>query len=292
MPPRGPRPPGYPAEVERPPALAPKLARRGAKAVLRHLLAALEALERDWADPVRRARALEEARRLADGAWAAGIGLPPGARDLARRLAADLAPRELAALIVPLERALDRARRDEDLLPRTDLGDARAGAMPVCVVADSLRSAWNVGGIFRTSECFGVEEVLLSGYSAGPDDARVARAAMGTERRVAWSRRRTAAQAVRALRERGCYVLALETGDGHPPLAELEVRFPCALLLGNERFGLAPSVVADADARVQIPTCGAKASLNVVSALAIALYELRRRFDALAAGPSPGSTRA
>jgi hypothetical protein len=190
--------------MRKPAGLPPKLARLGEKALLRHLLSQLEALERDWADAARRERALEAARRLASGALSAGIELPPGSRDLARRLRATLEPRELASLIVPLERALDRRVRDEDFLPVTDRSEPRAARMPVCVVADSLRSAWNVGGVFRTAECFGVEEVLLSGYSAGPDDPRVARAAMGTDRLVAWSRRprRAGAPRARSLRDR------------------------------------------------------------------------------------------
>jgi tRNA(Leu) C34 or U34 (ribose-2'-O)-methylase TrmL len=260
-----------------PPGLAPKLADRGPKALLRHLLARLETLEREWADATRREEALAEARVLAAGVVASGGALPPGLRDLPRRLSGGLEARDLASLIVPLERALDRPARDEDFLPLTDRSEARAERMPVCVVADSLRSAWNVGGIFRTGECFGIEEILLTGYSAGPDDARVARAAMGTDRNVAWGRHRSAIDALEALRERDCFAIALETAEEHPTLTTLEIRFPCAILLGNERFGLSPSVVASADARARIPTHGAKASLNVVSALAIALYELRRR---------------
>jgi 23S rRNA (guanosine2251-2'-O)-methyltransferase len=262
------------------PGLAPKLARQGEKALWRQLLSRLEALERDWADATRRQQALEEARRFASGLESAGIALPPGLRNLALRLAGSLEMHELASLVVPLERALDRRVQDEDFLPVTDRSEPRAATMPVRVVADSLRSAFNVGGVFRTGECFGIEEILLTGYSAGPDDARVARAAMGTDRRVAWRRYRSVAEAVQALRERGCFAIALETAEEYPTLAALELRFPCAILLGNERFGLSPSVVAEADARACIPTCGAKASLNVVSALAIALYELRRHFDA------------
>lgn len=264
---------------------------KGEKARLRQLLEALDALERAWDDPERRAEALEVARRQAAGLEAGKDPLAPGLRDLPRRLAADLAPHELSALIVPLERALDRRVRDEDFLPVTDRGEPREEPMPVCVVADSLRSAWNVGGFFRTGECLGVREIWLTGYSAGPDDARVARAAMGTDRRVAWRRLRSAGDALRALRERGDFAIALETDEAHPTLALVELRFPCALLLGNERFGLSPSVVAEADARARIPTYGAKASLNVVSALAIALHELRRRHAATARGRDGASVR-
>jgi tRNA (guanosine-2'-O-)-methyltransferase len=273
--------------------LTPKHARQREQALWRQLLSQLEALERDWADTTRRQQALEGARSFAAGLESAGIALPPGLRDLSRRLAGSLGVHELASLVVPLERALDRRVQDEDFLPVTDRSEPRAETMPVCVVADSLRSAFNVGGVFRTGECFGIEEILLTGYSAGPDDARVARAAMGTDRRVAWSRHRSAAEAVQALRERGCFTIALETGEEHPTLAAQELRFPCAILLGNERFGLSPSIVAEADARARIPTCGAKASLNVVAALAIALHELRRHFDATSdRGGDAGGHRA
>ncbi len=265
--------------------LDPKLAGLGGKAVFRQMLAHLEAVERAWEDGLRRSRAIEAAHRFARGVRDAGIGLPPGSRDLAARLAEGLERRELASLIVPLERALDRRVRDEDFLPATDRPAARADRMPVSIVADSLRSAFNVGGVFRTGECFGVEEIVLSGYSSAPDDPRVARAAMGTERLVAWSRCRSARDAALRLRRRGAFVVALETGDDHPALSALAPRFPCALLLGNERFGLSPSVVAEADARARIPTSGAKASLNVVAALAIALHELRQRFEASCGAP-------
>ena len=267
-------------------ALDPKLARLGGDAVLRRLLERLEAVEREWEDAGRRRLSIESARRFAHGVRDAGIALPPGARDLPARLDGALERRDLAALIVPLERALDRRVRDEDFLPATDRAAPRAARMPVRVVADSLRSAFNVGGVFRTAECFGVEEIVLSGYSATPDDPRVARAAMGAERLVPWSRCRGAHEAVRKLRSGGAFVVALESDDEHPEIASLEPRFPCALLLGNERFGLAPGVLAEADARARIPTCGAKASLNVVAALAIAVHELRRRFEA--AGRQPG----
>ena len=248
--------------------------------MLAYLLARLEALDRDWEDPARRARALDAARRLVRELADAGAALPPGARDLARRLAREPLRHELPALIVPLERALDRRVRDEDFLPVTDAPAALAAPMPVRVVADSLRSAFNVGGVFRSGECFGVEAIVLSGYSADPGDARVARAAMGTDRRVPWSRCRSAGEALAELRAQGVFAIALETDAGHPALAELAVRFPCAVLVGNERFGLSPGVLAAADACARIPTFGAKASLNVVSALAIALYELRQRFEA------------
>ncbi len=267
----------------RSPRRAAKLARGGDRALLARLLAALEALDLAWDLAPARDAALRAARSLARDAIAAGAELPPGSRDLARRLEAPLERRALVELIVPLERVLDRKRRDEDFLPRSDRAAAPAARMPVWIVADSLRSAFNLGGVFRTAECFGAQEVWLTGYSADPGDPRVARAAMGTAERVTWSRKRGVLDAIAALRAAGSSVLALETGPESTPLHEFQAEFPCALLLGNERFGLAPEALAAAHRRLSIPTFGTKASLNVVAALAIALHAFRVRFGA----PSP-----
>jgi tRNA G18 (ribose-2'-O)-methylase SpoU len=142
-------------------------------------------------------------------------------------------------------------------------------------VADSLRSAFNVGGLFRTAECFGAESVWLCGYSATPEHPHVAEAALGADRLVPWRACSRTTDAIGDLRRAGRAVVALETVDGAPDLTVFRWSFPCALLLGNERFGLGPDLVAQADACVRIPVFGRKNSLNVVSAAAIALHAAR-----------------
>ncbi len=249
------------------------------RALWRQLLEALEQLDRDWDLPEARRAALQRAAALAQLAQVAATPLPPGSRDLVRRLGSGLERRELIELIVPLERALDRKRRDEDFLPISDASAPASSPMPLAVVADSLRSAFNVGGVFRTAECFGAERVWLTGYSADPSDPRVAKAAMGTESSIPWRRARNALEAIAALRGEGRAILALETGPKSLPIQEFSATFPCALLVGNERFGLASAAVEAADHRICIRTHGAKASLNVVAALGIALHTLRDRFD-------------
>ena len=69
---------------------------------------------------------------------------------------------------------------------------------------------------------------------------------------------------------------ALETADGATDISSFTPIFPCALLLGNERFGLDPDVVAMADEVLVIPSHGMKNSLNVVSAFAVAGAFFRR----------------
>jgi hypothetical protein len=81
------------------------------------------------------------------------------------------------------------------------------------------------------------------------------------------------------LRGEGVRVVALETVGGAPAADEFAWTFPCALLLGNERFGLEEETVRDADATVRVPVYGRKNSLNVVSAAAVAGYAARRAWD-------------
>ena len=76
-------------------------------------------------------------------------------------------------------------------------------------------------------------------------------------------------------RAEGRAVYALETAAAAVDVSAFEPSFPCALLLGNERFGLDPDVVAMADRILEIPSSGTKNSLNVVSAFAVAAAMLR-----------------
>jgi hypothetical protein len=69
---------------------------------------------------------------------------------------------------------------------------SRRHTLPLFVVCDHLRSAFNVGSIFRTAECLGVRELVLCGYTATPHDAQVLRTSMGTHAVVAWSYQRCA----------------------------------------------------------------------------------------------------
>jgi tRNA G18 (ribose-2'-O)-methylase SpoU len=153
--------------------------------------------------------------------------------------------------------------------------------MPLTVVADSLRSAFNLGGLFRTAECFGVREVVLCGYTPLPDQPQAARAALGAEKLVPWRPVENILDAIAGLRASGVPCLALETVADAPDIAEFAWPFPCALVLGNERFGLGAEVIAACDGVVRIPLYGHKNSLNVVTAFAVAAYEIRRRFETL-----------
>lgn len=205
----------------------------------------------------------------------------PRLRALARLLPPGADDRALLCALVPLERADARTRvTDADLgLTGEDAPGAVPDRFPLVAVADNLRSALNVGGLFRTADFFGVEGLWLCGYTADPGHPQVLRSALGAERTVPWRRFDGVREAVGALRAEGRRVYALETSERAVPPDRAAFEWPAALLLGSERFGLDPDVVASADACLSIPGHGAKNSLNVVSAFAVAAHAARAAWE-------------
>lgn len=248
----------------------------GEQIIWREALERLRSLDTAWADEPARLRALADCR-----AWIAEQAALPHLAKLARLLEPGVTRQQFWSALVPVEREVARLKvTDVDILDADLPAGAAAGEpMPLTVIVDSVRSAFNLGGIFRTAECFGVRELVLCGYTPLPDQPQVAKAALGAEALVPWRYEEDIRAALAGLKASGVTCLALETVAGAPDVASYDWPFPCALVLGNERFGLDPEVVALCDGSVRIPLFGRKNSLNVVSAFAIAACEVRRRFE-------------
>ena len=191
---------------------------------------------------------------------------------LAHLLQPGATPRSIQAALVPLERVDKRARvTDAEMgIRTTDSAAGRADRAPFTVVADNVRSAFNAGGLFRTADFFGADRLILCGYTPGPDNPQVKKTALGADEATPWEHAGDVRDVIDRLHDEGRRVYALETADGATDIASCTPVWPCALLLGNERFGLDPDVVAMADEVLEIPSHGMKNSLNVVSAFAVA----------------------
>lgn len=197
---------------------------------------------------------------------------------LAHLLQPGATARSIQAALVPLERVDKRARvTDAEMgIRSTDSPAGRADRAAFTVVADNVRSAFNSGGLFRTADFFGADRLILCGYTPGPENAQVKKTALGADETTPWERAGDVRDVIDRLHAEGRRVYALETADGANDISTFTPSWPCALLLGNERFGLDPDVVAMADAVLEIPSHGMKNSLNVVSAFAVAAAFLRR----------------
>ena len=252
------------------------MSKDGEQKLWREALDRLRTLDAAWADDAARARELIVCR-----AWIAGQTALPHLCKLARLLDPAMTRQQFWSVLVPVEREVARIKvTDVDILDADLPAEAAAGVpMPLTVVVDSIRSAFNLGGIFRTAECFGVREVVLCGYSSLPDQPQVAKAALGAEQLVTWRYAEDIRSVLAELKASGTPCFALETVAGAPDIAAFAWPFPSALVLGNERFGLDPEVVAACDGAVRIPLYGRKNSLNVVTAFAVAACEVRKQFE-------------
>ena len=250
----------------------------GEQRLWREALERLRVLDVTWEEASARQRELEGCR-----VWLAAQITLPRLAGLARLLTPELTRRQFWSVLVPVEREVARCKiTDVDILDADLVTGAVAGTvMPLTVVADSLRSAFNLGGIFRTAECFGVSELVLCGYTPLPEQPQAARAALGAEKLVPWRYVENIRSAIAGLQAAGTRCLALETVSGAPGVAEFAWTFPCALVLGNERFGLDAEVLEACDGVVRIPLYGRKNSLNVVTAFAVAACEIRRQFGSV-----------
>lgn len=153
--------------------------------------------------------------------------------------------------------------------------------LPVAVLLDNVRSAYNVGAFFRTADAVGVAKLLLCGFTARPPHSKIAKTALGAEASVAWEGHENTIAAVRTLQSSGCRVAAVETSVRAIDLFEWQPAFPVCVAFGHEVDGLRPDVLDICDAHVRIPMLGSKHSLNVATAGGVVLYELLRKYRVL-----------
>jgi len=156
---------------------------------------------------------------------------------------------------------------------------------PISVIAHDIRSAHNVGSIFRTADSAGLAHVYLTGFTATPEHRGVRKTALGAENAVPWSRHEDPFVLLDMLKSDGTRIVALERIDGAIGLEDIKAdHFPMALILGNEVSGVLPALIEQADVVLALPQYGSKDSLNVSVAFGIAAYGLVERFRALRAG--------
>jgi len=153
----------------------------------------------------------------------------------------------------------------------------RQSTARVALLLDRLQGPFNVGSILRTAAAYSVDRLWLVEGTVAPDDAKVAKTALGSGRFVDWAWCATVEQAAAAARADGYRVVGLELADDAVPLPELAVGPATCLMIGHEDRGLSPPALAQCDDRAFIPQLGRIGSLNVATATAIALYEVRRR---------------
>lgn len=151
--------------------------------------------------------------------------------------------------------------------------------LPIVVVVDNVRSALNVGSIFRTADAFALEKIYLCGITATPPHREILKTALGSTETVAWEHVQETTAAVMELKAQGYQTFAVEQAEGSLPLQTLDIQpqQKTALVFGNEVDGVGEDVIEVCENCLEIPQFGTKHSINVAVCVGIVTWELVKK---------------
>ena len=168
----------------------------------------------------------------------------------------------------------------------------------IYLILHNIRSAYNVGSIFRTADAVGVSKIFLCGitptpkiqkissdlihdrsinttYDEGNFDDKIAKTALGAEKSVPWEQYKQTWRLLKKLHKNKMRIVALEQAPKSVNPFAYKPNFPLVLIVGHERKGLSDKILNYVDEIMEIPTLGQKESLNVSVAAGIAIYQLK-----------------
>lgn len=149
--------------------------------------------------------------------------------------------------------------------------------LPVTVLVESVRSLYNVGSIFRTSDAVRIQELFLTGYTPFPPRKEIEKTALGATASVPWRYVKDPLAAASSIKSSGVRLCALELSDRSVPYDSIRAAdFPLCLVVGNELTGISTPLLEQCDLAIEIPMGGIKHSLNVAVAYGVAVFELAR----------------
>lgn len=144
------------------------------------------------------------------------------------------------------------------------------------LILDNIYDTFNVGGMYRVADAAGVSHIYHCEHTPLPPDPKIARSSVGLHRYIPYSHCDSTLSCIGDLKKKGYQIVALEQHDTSQPYDTATYSFPCALVVGNETFGVQPSVLENSDVVVELPMYGINKSVNVVVATGISLYQIRR----------------
>lgn len=163
-----------------------------------------------------------------------------------------------------------------DELNRVSVEDFKKQAkLPVTVILDSVRSLHNVGSVFRTSDGFAVERIILCGITGQPPHREIEKTALGATQSIDWYYYEDVTEAIKELKENGFKIVAIEQAENSTNLNDFKPseteRY--ALIFGNEVNGVSDEAMKLIDACIEIPQFGTKHSFNIVVSAGIVLWD-------------------
>ncbi|MFA6095090.1 MAG: TrmH family RNA methyltransferase [Candidatus Paceibacterota bacterium] len=150
----------------------------------------------------------------------------------------------------------------------------------VYIILPDIRSAHNVGSVFRTADATGVSKIFLCGCTPTPLDhfgrprKDIAKVALGAEKTIEWEYVKSTAIVLRKLKKEGVQIVAIEQADNSVDYKKVKPQFPVAIMFGNEVEGVSKKLLKQADVIAEIPMKGEKESLNISVSAGIALFRI------------------
>lgn len=157
------------------------------------------------------------------------------------------------------------------------------------IIVHNVRSAYNVGSIFRTADGAGATKIYLTGYTPAPASGNnsnkkplyltqaqkmIAKTALGAEKSVLWEKTKNISRLIKKLKKEDTRIVAVEQSERSIDYHKFNPTPAVAIILGNEVRGINQRILDQCDAVIEIPMRGRKKSLNVSVALGIAAYEI------------------
>ncbi|MCF8283744.1 MAG: RNA methyltransferase [Sphingobacteriales bacterium] len=146
----------------------------------------------------------------------------------------------------------------------------------VVIILDNIRSMHNVGSVFRTSDAFAVEKIILCGITARPPHRDIEKSALGATASVVWEYEESTLEAVQKLKENGYQIISIEQTENSHTLEDFEFSYhqPYAIIFGNEVDGVQQEVINQSNHCIEIPQFGTKHSFNVSVTAGIVMWQV------------------
>jgi len=148
---------------------------------------------------------------------------------------------------------------------------------PIFAILDNVRSMFNVGAIFRTSDAVLLEKLYLCGITGFPPRKEISKTALGAEEIVPWEYKDEAIEAIREMKDRGVKVIAVELAEGAVNYSDAKYEGPVCFVFGHEVHGISDEVMEEVDMSVSLPMLGRANSLNVATCYGIIVFDALKK---------------
>ncbi|HFC76908.1 MAG TPA: TrmH family RNA methyltransferase [Candidatus Moranbacteria bacterium] len=154
------------------------------------------------------------------------------------------------------------------------------------LILHRIRSAYNVGSMFRTADGAGIDKIFLTGFTQTPSNEEynlqtraekmLSKTALQADKYVPWEQEKNISKLIDNLKLKGFEIIALEQSIKSIDYRKFKPKDKIALIVGNEPRGIDMRILKKCDNIIEIPMRGKKKSLNVAVALGIASYAIKR----------------